>query len=102
MTTMKEQFAEFHDANPIVMGIFLKFADELRAAGIIKIRADEVLHRVRWELLTNGNYYDLQIGPIMVLVRGLKTLYGNRYAIELMTRDKTYRSFFDLKVAHDN
>ena len=87
MVTRKEQFDAFFDANPQVADIFLRFIDELRNVGVVKIRADEVLHRVRWELLITGGDYDL--------VDRLKTLYGNRYAMELMTRDATYRGFFD-------
>lgn len=100
MPTMKEQFAEFHDTHPGVMDIFLRFTDELRAAGILRIRADEVLHRVRWEILTTGGGYCKQ-KAICVFDR-LKVLYGNRYAMELMTSGVVPKDFFDLTVAHDN
>lgn len=98
MPTKKEQFAEFHDTHPGVMDIFLRFTDELRAAGVYRVRADEVLHRVRWEILTTGGGYCEQ--KAIYISGRLKVLYGNRYAIELMVKDKKYRGFFDLTVAH--
>lgn len=88
MTTKKEQFDAFYDANPHIADMFLRFVNELIFAGIVKIRADEVLHRIRWELLmASGNYN---------LVNRLKVLYGNRYAMELITKDASYRDCFDL------
>lgn len=92
MRYLKERFDRFHDDNPGVMVIFIRFTDELRKAGMVKISAYEVLHRVRWELLILGGNYNL--------VDSLKTVYGNLYAIELMAQDANYREFFDLTDDH--
>lgn len=92
MPTMKQQFDEFHDKVPGVYDVFVSFADEARKAGISRIRALEVMHRVLWEFRVSGQgAFDLS---------ELKVMYANRYAMELMTRDHSYAGFFDLTIAY--
>jgi len=89
MPTMKQLFEEFDAAHQEVYPVYVRFAEELRAAGVTKIRADEVLHRVRWEMLTT------EMPEIE-----MNNLFGNRYAMKLMTEDPSYKGFFDLTVVY--
>lgn len=85
--TQKEQFDEFFDENPEVAQLFLMYTCELLFDGVTMIRAEEVLYRVRWELMMSGNYD---------LANRLKTVYGRRYAMEAMTGGAVPKGFFDL------
>ena len=93
MATTKQQFNDFHDANPKIRDMFVGFTDALIDSGVTKIRADEILHRVRWQLIIEGR--------VDFAINKLKVLYGNRYAMELMLSERKYVDFFELKVAYD-
>lgn len=94
MPTMQQQFDVFDAENPAIYSVFVAFAKDLREAGVARIRADEVLHRVRWDLA--GHHKD------NFVFNELKVLFGNRYAMKLIAEDDSYREFFDLTVAYGN
>jgi len=93
MTTKKEQFDKFYDENPGVMTLFFRFTNELTDAGRTRIRVDEVLRRVHWEMLTTGDY---------TLADRLKTSYGNRFAMEMIARDAAYIGLFEFEITSDD
>lgn len=93
MPTTKQQFIAFHEAHPEIYTLYVEFVDLLIEMGVDQIRADEVLHRVRWKLIINGK--------ADFATKELKVLYGNRYAMKLMLEDQKYVDFFELKVAYD-
>lgn len=93
MATTKQQFDAFHDENPEIYTLFVGFVDLLIDSDVSKIRADEVLHRVRWKLILDDR--------AEFATKKLKVLYGNRYAMRLMIKDQKYVDFFELKVAYD-
>ena len=93
MPTTKQQFIAFHEAHPEIYTLYVEFVDMLMEMGVGKIRADEVLHRVRWKLIVDGK--------VDFATEELKVLHGNRYAMMLMLGSQKYADFFELKVAYD-
>lgn len=49
--TIKDQFIDFHTANPDVYQLFERFTNEALDAGLTKIGAKFVWERIRWEIL---------------------------------------------------
>jgi len=87
-------FKEYNEKYPLIGELFLKFALELRKAGITNIRPLEIIHRIRWEILTNEGDFDA--------LNGLRVLYANKYGMALITEEDSFRSFFDLTVRMDS
>lgn len=96
MPTTKQAFEAFDAEHPDIYSLFVTFAKNVKMAAIDKIRADEVLHRVRWEMICDGSPEDIEIAT-----NQMKVVFGNRYAMRLMTEDASFRDFFELKVAYD-
>jgi len=48
MSGLWEKFEEWHDANPHVWGLFVRFAMEAIAVGRPKFSARDIVHRIRW------------------------------------------------------
>lgn len=92
MPTIKQQFEKFHKEHPSVYMDFVSFAHNLQRADMKRVRADEVMHRVRWEFFIHGNT-DFAIDE-------LKVLYSNYYAMKLIEDDRSYDGFFDLTITH--
>lgn len=89
---IQQDFKQFHKQHPHIEKMFLEFCIELRKLGIVKIRADEVLHRMRWELLTTTGDHDI--------CDALSVFYGNKYAMKLIEEQESFKDFFDLTVRY--
>lgn len=99
---VQQNFNTFHEAHPEIEKMFLKFSVQLRELGIVYIRADEILHRIRWELLTTADGLKLRTtAGNESIMDDLSVFYGNRYAMKLMTEESSFKEFFDLTVRYN-
>lgn len=107
MPTIKQQFEKFHFEYPDVYATFASFAQDLRWAGVEKVRADEVMHRTRWEFIICKGW-DIPVTGAQVCgntdftMEELKVLFSNHYAMKLIEDDRSYDGFFDLTITHGN
>lgn len=90
---MKSQFDIFHEQNPYVYTYFVLYAKDAKVRGVTKIRADEVLHRARWDIILYRELEDREIA-----LNELQIVYANQYGMKLIAEDESFKGFFDLTV----
>lgn len=60
-SSIEGRFVRFHSENPHVFGLFVRFAEEARAAGRKRIGAKAIAERIRWSVSveTRGDGFKL-------------------------------------------
>jgi hypothetical protein len=51
----------FHEANPRVWELFLRYSSELIYAGVPRYSADAILHRIRWHFAIETRHGEIKI-----------------------------------------
>lgn len=92
-TSIDAVFAQFAEENPKIEKMFSQFVQELQEVGIVRIRPEEIVYRIRWELIVKSGDYDV--------ADKLKRQFGNRYAILMIQADASKQAFFELIIAQD-
>jgi hypothetical protein len=87
--TLDDKFFQYHDNNPHVFKLFVRFAREAKNAGFKHYGMHTIMHRVRWHINVETNDED-----------GYKmnNNYSSRYARLLMQKHpEEFEGFFNLR-----
>jgi hypothetical protein len=94
---MKSQFEIFDEKYPDIYMFFVLYSEDAMDCGITKIRADEVLHRARWDVILLWRPEE----DMDTVLNELKMVYANQYGMKLIKENASFQGFFDLTVGHN-
>lgn len=85
--TVQEKFRQYHKDNPEVWALFVRFAQELKAAGVTRYSSQGIFHRIRWETVLKSK------GDFKV-----NNTFSPDYARKLMEEYPEFLGFFETRV----
>lgn len=88
--TLDARFLEFDRAHPEVYRLFVRFAEQLLAAGHRRGSAEQLMQRIRWETAVN---------PERDGGWKLNDHYRARYARKLAAEDARFENWFEFRSA---
>lgn len=84
---IQDQFESFDKANPRVWELFVRFAEQAKAAGQKRYSSDAILHRIRWHINIETHGDDFKIN----------NNFSSRYARKLVAERPEFEGFFSLR-----
>lgn len=87
---IQEAFEEFHQKNPKVYELFVRFARMLKGKGITRASAKLIVERIRWEIYLETSDKEFKIN----------NNYTSRYARLAMEEHQDLASFFETRILH--
>jgi len=81
------RFADFHNTNPQVFELFVKFAREWKAKGHQRGSAEAIMQRIRWEVATQTHGDKFKVNDH----------FRARYARLLVEKFPEFEGFFEFR-----